>query len=95
MDFLLFFFSKSATPVSTTSRASEPLRTTSSTRSTYETFSDKSKPGHRKALFDRVSDDEPGGWSMSRSTSTRRGPDVCGVASLDLILLMDRHRFFS
>jgi hypothetical protein len=89
MDFLLFFFSKSTTSSTSTPRASEPLTAKSSTRSSYDTISEKTKPGHRKALFDRVPER---GRSMSRSTSSRRGS---GVASLDLMLLLDQHGYFS
>jgi hypothetical protein len=94
MDIFSFFFSKSATATST-SPASEPLTTQSPSRSTYDTFCEKSTRGHRKAIFDRVPDSEPRGRSMSRTTSSRRGGDGSGVASLDLILLLDRHGYFS
>jgi hypothetical protein len=91
MDFLLFFFSKSIS----TSRASEPLTTKSSTRSTYHTISDKSNHEHRKALFDRLPSCEPRARSRPKSTLNRRGSDGSGIASLDLLLLLDRHGYFS
>jgi hypothetical protein len=99
MDFLLFFFSKSTSSASSSSTspswASEPLIAKSSTRSTYNTFSEKSKPSHRKALFDRVPDCEPGERAMSRSNPARRRCDGSGVATLDLLLLLDRYGCFS
>ena len=89
MDFLLFFSSIS------TARASEPLRPKSSARSTCNP-SHKSKPRHRKALFDRLPDSEPaGGGSMSRSASIRPASDASGVGSLDLLLLLHRRRYCS
>lgn len=88
MDFLLFFSSRSA------AHASEPLRPKSSAGSTYNT-SHESKPRHRKALFDRLPDSEPRWRSMSRAPPIRPGSDASGVGSLDLILLLHRHRHFS
>ena len=102
MDFLLFFlfFSSRTNTSPTTSQPSSPL-TASSTRSTYATFSERSKPGHRKALFDRVphpdSDSEPPrGRLMTRTNSSSGRPQwssngSSGIASLDLLLLLERH----
>jgi len=101
MDSLLLFLLFSRTNTSpTTSQPSSPL-TASSTRSTYATFSETSKPGHRKALFDRVThpdsnSEPPRGRSMTRTNSSSRrrqrsSNESSGVASLDLLLLLERH----
>jgi hypothetical protein len=102
MDSLLFFllFSSRTNTSPATSQPSSPL-TASSTRSTYATFSEKSKPGHRKALFDRVThpdsnSEPPRGRSMTRTNSSSRrrqrsSNESSGIASLDLLLLLERH----